>query len=66
MQRTLDYFAVYFAGGKRAVLVAAYCFDGVVLAVCAKEGNLGAVDVELFAAVFLYLAFLGYLDKCQL
>lgn len=66
MQRTFDDFAVYLAGSKRAVLMAAERLNCIVLAVCIKKRNSCTINVKLLAAVLFNLAPLGDLDKCQL
>ena len=66
MQGTFDDFAVYLAGSKRAVLMAAERLNCIVFAVCIEKRNSCAINIKLLAAVLFNLAPLGDLDKCQL
>ena len=66
MQGTFDYFAVYLAWRKRAVLMTAECLNRIILAVCIEKRNSCAINVKLLATVLFNLAPLGDLDKCKL
>jgi len=56
MQWAFDHLSVYLSGSKRAILMAAERFNGIILAVCIEKSNSTAINVKFLAAVFFNLA----------